>query len=144
MALGEEGEVFGWGNSEYGQLSAVTSEQQVGQRFSNNKSWLRNQEETLDLDCAGLALTDNLFEVCEPTLLPLPEVGPAADVASGGTVCLVAGRDGRVWVWGFGALGLGPGRDQAAQPQLIPSVVLYCTHNYSKLQHFCSYSATAA
>lgn len=44
MALGEEGEVFGWGNSEYGQLSAVTSEQQVGQRFSHgyefrNKGW---------------------------------------------------------------------------------------------------------
>ncbi|EQD51099.1 Williams-Beuren syndrome chromosome region 16, isoform CRA_b, partial [mine drainage metagenome] len=30
LALSDKGEVFGWGNSEYGQLGMVTSEQQVG------------------------------------------------------------------------------------------------------------------
>ena len=29
LALSEKGEVFGWGNSEYGQLKALTEEQQI-------------------------------------------------------------------------------------------------------------------
>ena len=45
------------------------------------------------------------------------------DVASGGTVCLLLTESGRVLVWGFGILGLGPRVTAAREPREVPGVL---------------------
>jgi len=89
LALSRAGEVFGWGNSEYGQFAMVTDEQQ-------------------------LAI---------PTHLALGVGEKVVDVASGGTVCLLLTESGRVLVWGFGILGLGPRVTAAREPREVPGVL---------------------
>lgn len=91
LALDSEGQVYGWGNSEYQQLGLVSGEQQVH----------------------------------TPTHLPLHKygVGKVIDLAAGGTHCMVLDHEGRVWVWGYGLLGLGPGIQSSRQPKEIPSAL---------------------
>lgn len=90
LALTEKGSVFGWGNSEYGQFSSVTREQQL----------------------------------CTPTHLPYKGVGRVVDIASGGTTCMLLTEEGKVFVWGYGILGLGPNIQTATEPVELPGVLL--------------------
>jgi alpha-tubulin suppressor-like RCC1 family protein len=90
LALTKEGEVFGWGNSEYGQFGLVTEEQQLA----------------------------------SPVHLPLGLGEPVVEVASGGSQCLVLTQSGRIYTWGFGILGLGPGVSTASRPVEVPPVLL--------------------
>lgn len=90
LALSEEGNVFGWGNSEYSQFRRMLndeSEQFTSPRFLN-----------LENDIPGKIV----------------------DIAAGGTMCAVLNDVGQVFVWGFGLLGKGPKVEHSSQPTLIP------------------------
>ena len=90
LALTDNGSVFGWGNSEYGQFMSVTHEQQLSY----------------------------------PTHLPFQGLGKVVDIASGGTTCMLLTEDGKVYVWGYGILGLGPNLDTVTEPVELPGVLL--------------------
>lgn len=63
-------------------------------------------------------------QVSRPTYLPqLKTLGKIADVAAGGSICLVLGEDGNVFTWGFGLLGVGPEVQQSSKPLLIPQTL---------------------
>lgn len=59
LALNDRGEVFGWGNSEYGQFSSVTDEQQIN---TPTKLDLTGIGKVIDVACGGtvcMVLNDN-------------------------------------------------------------------------------------
>lgn len=90
LALDTEGNVFGWGNTEYSQfrvLANVESEQ---------------------------------FNIPKHLRISRYVPGKIVDIAAGGSVCAVLNDKGQVYVWGFGILGKGPDVDQSSVPTLIP------------------------
>ena len=85
LAVCDAGHVYGWGNSEYNQLS---------------KSEIQLSE------------PQRLFEGVE--------LGHVSQVAASGSMCAVLNTEGRVFVWGFGALGLGPRVSLLEAPRMLP------------------------
>lgn len=83
LALSDKGELFGWGNNEYDQLSM-----------------------------SGCSSTD-MAQVGVSRHLKLPDKvhRPILSVAASGTHCLAIDANYRVWTWGYGLLGLGPKTD---------------------------------
>ncbi|PAA54412.1 hypothetical protein BOX15_Mlig030897g4, partial [Macrostomum lignano] len=90
LALGEDGCVYGWGNSEYGQLGT---------------------------DALQVDRPIRLDHVMHSVLSANQQVDRVAAV---GSMCALLTRCGRVWVWGYGRLGLGPDVTQLAEPRPIP------------------------
>ncbi|KAL9962351.1 hypothetical protein ACROYT_G031445 [Oculina patagonica] len=74
LALSDEGEVFSWGNNEYGQLAIDSEEEQFA--VPTRASLLNN----------------------------LPKI---AQVAAGGSFCVVLTVTGELYSWGYGVLGHG-------------------------------------
>lgn len=85
LALNNKGDVFGWGNTEYGQLPC--EDQQV-------------------------AVPTHI-----KTLSPL---GRITSIGSGGSMCIVATKNGQVFSWGYGLLGTGRCVQQSKTPVRIP------------------------
>lgn len=85
LAVCDAGHVYGWGNSEYNQLS--TSE----------------------------------IQLSEPVLLfESGQLGRVTQVAAAGSMCAALNSDGHVFVWGYGALGLGPRVSLLSSPKQLP------------------------
>lgn len=94
LALSESGEVFGWGNTEYGQLH-------------NNSTDIYTQVNSP----MHLTLARDLSE------------SRWIDVAAGGSFCMLLNEQGHVYTWGYGILGFGPAVEQTSRPQqLLPAL----------------------
>ncbi|XP_037079034.1 RCC1-like G exchanging factor-like protein [Pollicipes pollicipes] len=109
LAVSESGDVFGWGNSEYGQLGSVTDEQQLGvaRRLPLGVGRVR------DVASAGTmcALINDKDEVY---VWGLPDSVPVS-VVSGLYHLAVTTSAGDLFTWGHnqhGALGLGHTEDR--------------------------------
>lgn len=96
LALSDEGELFGWGNNEYGQLSMIGA------------------DETTTTTQIGVARHLNL---------PAHVRRPVLSVAASGTHALVVDAEHTVWTWGYGMLGCGPRVEQSAAPLRLSSAL---------------------
>lgn len=97
LALSEEGELFGWGNNEYNQLSMSL----------------------------GSATSSEITQIGVSRHLKLPSVikRPLISIAASGTHCLAIDANYQVWVWGHGLLGRGPKCEQLSRPERIPATL---------------------
>lgn len=93
LALDNEGNVWGWGNSEYAQFHEMAGD--VREQFNSPRL---------------LKLSRDVH-------------GKIVDIAAGGTMCAVLNDKGQVFVWGFGILGKGPKVDHLRRPSLIPETL---------------------
>lgn len=90
LAVSSDGQLYGWGNSEYLQLAAVTETTQVRRRSGE-----RGAGETGDT-----ALIVHLFQINSPRHLPLTSCGKVVQAACGGTqVAVLNGQftPGHTW-----------------------------------------------
>lgn len=121
MALSNEGELFGWGNNEYAQLS-----------MSGHSS----------SEMAQIGVARHLK-------LPARVKLPLTSVAASGTHCLAIDAEKRVWVWGHGLLGRGPKCDLLVEPESIPAALFgvypEIEHTLSKhpVRAFCGLNSSA-
>lgn len=98
LALNDKGEVFGWGNSEYGQLIDVENNYDTSQVQFNQPKYL------------------NMIK----------NLGKIIDIAAGGSFCLVLNNEGDVFTWGYGILGFGPNVEQTNKPKRLLSQLFGC------------------
>lgn len=107
LALSEtDGELFGWGNNEYAQLSMSYA-----------------SASSPDITQIGVA---------RHIKLPANVKRPLVSVAASGTHCMVIDADHRVWVWGHGLLGRGPKCDLLTRPEPIPDTLFGV---YAEIEH---------
>ncbi|KAH7645080.1 williams-beuren syndrome chromosomal region 16 protein-like protein [Dermatophagoides farinae] len=78
LAINEKGQMFGWGNNEYGQLAMANNVNQTQIHTSRH-----------------LKVDNN-------------SIGKISDVAAAGSMCALINDSGSIFVWGYGILGLGP------------------------------------
>ncbi|ORX90369.1 RCC1/BLIP-II protein [Basidiobolus meristosporus CBS 931.73] len=100
IALNEQGKMYTWGNSEYGQCM----------------------------------LGSKIDRVLEP--MPVPVDDKVVDVAAGGSFALYLTDAGKVYITGYGGLGLGEGKIETLKPALVEQLP-----NISKIfatTHYCS------
>lgn len=139
LAVSEKGDLFGWGNSEYGQLDACTKEQQlnIAKNLPFKKIGKIKRAASGGTMCAvvndkGLVYVwgygilgqgPNVTHQSEPSLLPPPlfgrnELNPkelVTDVACGLSCFAAITNSGSLYMWGKnrdGCLGLGSDHDQ--------------------------------
>jgi hypothetical protein len=111
LALLGDGTVEAWGNGELGQLGvgkvADSTVPVKVHKLTGVATISAGYESGLALESTGTALAwgaDGLGQTPDEAPVRVP-VGPAADVAAGGTFELVLLRDGTVWDWGDNDLG---------------------------------------
>lgn len=140
LALNDKGEVFGWGNSEYGQISLTEGVQQIN--VATNLSYMKGVGKVIDIAAGGsfcavlneagdvfvwgfglLGLGPQVDYVKEPQLIPPTLFGrnpfnPQSRVISincGMNHLTAINTDNDLFTWGrnkFGCLGLGHEKDQ--------------------------------
>ncbi|XP_016532769.1 RCC1-like G exchanging factor-like protein isoform X1 [Poecilia formosa] len=107
LAVSRDGQLFGWGNSEYRQLALATeSTQQLSQKEETASSRMRPQTHKGQMN--------------SPRHLPLKGCGKVVQAACGGTQVAVLNEKGEVFVWGYGILGKGPNLSESSNPERIP------------------------
>lgn len=140
LALNDKGEVFGWGNSEYGQISQNEGVQQIN--VATNLSYLKNVGKIVDIAAGGsfcavlneagdvfvwgfglLGLGPQVDYVKEPQLIPPTLFGRnpfnrenrVTAINCGMNHLTAINTDNDLFTWGrnkFGCLGLGHEKDQ--------------------------------
>ncbi|KAF7495311.1 E3 ubiquitin-protein ligase HERC2 [Sarcoptes scabiei] len=98
LALNDKGQIFGWGNSEYGQLASATDNAQVN---VSRQLFAKNQQDFF------------------------------VNVAASGSMCALSNRAGRVCVWGYGFLGLGPNVKHLRKPTEL-SPILFGSNDFKQ------------
>ncbi|XP_047530126.1 RCC1-like G exchanging factor-like protein [Vanessa atalanta] len=141
LALNDKGELFGWGNSEYGQVPMATNQQQVNMSYALVK-FTKGLGKIVDVAAGGsfclicnehgdafvwgfglLGLGPNVQHAKEPKQIPTPlfgrnEFNPeqmVTNVACGIGHLAAVTNNGDLYMWGrnrHGCLGLGHGKDQ--------------------------------
>lgn len=107
MYISDKGEVFGWGNSEYGQLETFGDTQQICKPQFINKT--KELGKIVDIAAGGsfcmvLNGTNTIYIFFSSLIQFYLE-------------------NGDVFIWGYGILGLGPNVDQSSHPKQIPATL---------------------
>ena len=73
-------------------------------------------------------------QVGVPRVFKLPSYikTPILSIAASGTHCLIIDSNKKVWVWGFGLLGLGPKHEELVKPTQIPDPLF---GRYPEIEH---------
>ncbi|XP_041975714.1 RCC1-like G exchanging factor-like protein [Aricia agestis] len=141
LALNENGELFGWGNSEYGQVPMTTKQQQVNMSYAL-VNFTKGLGKIVDIAAGGsfclicneqgdafvwgfglLGLGPNVQHASVPKLIPPPLFGRnefntdtmVKKVACGISHLMAITNQGDLYAWGrnrHGCLGLGHSKDQ--------------------------------
>lgn len=117
----DKGKVFGWGNSEYGQLFVQGDNQQVN--IATELNALQQLGHIKDIASGGcFCMVLNSKFLCNNFIFN------CVHNYCGYAYCI---DDGDVYVWGYGILGFGPKVTRIMQPTPIPSV-LFGRNAYEK------------
>ena len=114
LALNDQGEVFGWGNSEYGQFNSVTGEQQLSRPTKLDVD--KTVGKVVDIASGGsicMVLNGNYRHWTKVI------VGQVFFLM----LCLHFAENRDLFVWGFGILGKGPNLEHSNKPTQIPTVL---------------------
>lgn len=112
----DKGQVFGWGNSEYGQIPSLVDNHQIN--IATEIQECRSLGHIVDIAAGGsfcMVLNSKKFILYLFYTLQILAF-----------ICILYSTtlgDGNVFVWGYGILGLGPAVQRAKDPTIIPSTL---------------------
>ena len=113
MLITDKGKIFGWGNTEYGQIPAVTDCQQVN--IATELKMCESLGKIVDIASGGsfcMILNSTYLLLYIILLQILDQIYFSRSPG-----------EGNVYVWGFGILGLGPEAQRILKPTIIPKTL---------------------
>ncbi|MEQ2175205.1 hypothetical protein GOODEAATRI_015699, partial [Goodea atripinnis] len=115
LAVSRDGQLFGWGNSEYRQLSLATESTQLITSYPNP-----NLYSTVEI-MKKIILADSAVSHTCPASQTQQREGRISDITLRRAFTIKAREErGEVFVWGYGILGKGPKLSESSSPELIP------------------------
>lgn len=126
LLISENGEVFGWGNSEYGQLLSNSDQQQIHTPMHLHMT--KKCGKIVDIAAGGsfCLILNGMYIAYNPLLIILQYLSIPTIHIEIKLYFLIFIEHGNVFVWGYGLLGLGPIVEYVRTPTVIPHTLFGC------------------